>query len=236
MKKSLILLSVIFVLVFNLAAVAQDEEDYEHDVAEFVVYGGVDVPFGDILEWSGPSSDAIDDIAPTTATELGAKVGYNMGFDLGYFFAEPLVVGLGFRFSEYSIDSDENDTVADGLKHRLYNPNIFAKYYPMPTSDFSPYLKANVGLTFLKFTTWVSNENGDRYRQLAYDPAFSYGIGGGLFLYTADYGGFFVEGNYNYVASNTAETEYEGNLYTFDENLSSWEIRGGIRILIGSGE
>ena len=92
------------------------------------------------------------------------------------------------------------------------------------------------GLTFLKFTTWVENDNGDRYRQISYDPATTYGFGGGFFLYTANYGGFFVESNYYMINSKNAEAEYEGDTYFFGENVSAWDIRGGIRILIGSGE
>ncbi|UCG62014.1 MAG: hypothetical protein JSV52_01615 [Candidatus Zixiibacteriota bacterium] len=225
MKKSLILLSALLLLVLNLTAVAQEDieeiEEVERDVLEIVLFGGVDSPVGKMLEWKDT---------------LGAKVGYDFGFDLGYFITESLVGGLGFRFSEYSIDASEDDNAAGNLKHRSYSPNLYLKYYLLPVSNFSPYAKANVGLTFLKFTTWVENENGDRYRQISYDPATTFGFGGGFFLYTANYGGFFVESNYYLINSKNIEAVYEGDTYLFGDNVSAWDVRGGIRILIGSGE
>lgn len=222
MKKSVILLAALLLLAFNSVALAQDDaEDYERDVLEITLFGGLDSPTGDMLEWKD---------------SLGAKVGYDLGFDFGYFLTESVVGGFGLRYSEYSIDASDNDELAADLKHRSYNPNLYLKYYLMPMSNLSPYLKANVGLTFLKFTTWVQNDNGDRYRQIAYNPALSFGIGGGVFLYTADYGGFFVEGNYYIIKSGSVEADYEGDTYVFGDDLAAFDIRGGVRILIGSGE
>ncbi|UCE25455.1 MAG: hypothetical protein JSU74_05255 [Candidatus Zixiibacteriota bacterium] len=221
MKNSLILLSVLILLTLNVSALAQDdEEDYERDVLEINFFGGLDAPTGEMLDWKDT---------------LGAKAGFNFGLDLGYFVKEQLVAGFGFRFGQYSIDAADADLAAAELKHRLYNPHLYVKYYLMPYSDISPYLKANAGLTFLKFTTWVSNENGDRYRQLSYDPAYSFGIGGGIFLFTADYGGLFVEGNYHHVSGSSVEAEYEGGTYSFDEDISAWDFHLGLRILVSSG-
>ncbi|UCD63369.1 MAG: outer membrane beta-barrel protein [Candidatus Zixiibacteriota bacterium] len=222
MKKSLILLSALLILLLNSVALAQDEEEeWEKDVLELNFYGGIDMPTGVMLEWQDT---------------LGAETGYNFGIDIGYFVSIPFVTGFGFRFSEYEVHNRETDLAAEGLKHRVYNPCLYAKYFLMPTANLTPYVKASAGLTFLKFTTWVTNPNGDRYRQISYDPAFSFGLGGGLFYYTSDYGGFFAEGNYHYVNSASVEAEYEGGAYLFGEDLSSWEIHAGIRILVGSGE
>lgn len=224
MKKTVILISALILLMLSVSAMAQEEDEYEDiesDILEINLFGGVDGPTGDMLEWSD---------------SLGAKTGYNIGFDLGYFLKDPLVFGLGFRFAEYSIAVYEGDEAAADLKHRSYNPNLYLKYYLMPTANFSPYVRADAGLTFLKFTTMVTNVNGDRYRQIAYDPAFSFSFGGGVFLYTSDYGGFFVEGNYHRVAASEVDAEYEGGTYVFGDNLSSWDVHAGVRILIGSGE
>ncbi len=226
MKKSLILLSALLLLVFNVAALAQDDteevEEYESDVLEITLFGGIDSPVGNMLDWKDT---------------LGAKVGYDFGVDVGYFINDAMVGGLGFRFSEYSIHASENDAFAGNLKHRSYNPYLYFKYYPFPTSTLlSPYLKANAGFTFLKFTTWVENENGDRYRQISYDPAFTFGFGGGVFIYTSDFGGFFVESSYYLINSDGVEAEYEGDTYLFGEDVSAWDVRGGIRILIGAGQ
>ena len=223
MKKSVILFSVLILLTLNITAFGQDEEeeDYGRDVLEINLFGGVDGPTGDMLEWSD---------------SLGAKTGYNFGLDVGYFVTESLVAGFGFRYAGYGIDANDEDVLAGDLKHRAYTPSLYAKYYLMPASNISPYFKADAGLTFLKFTTWVANENGDRYRQLSYNPAFSFSLGGGAFLYTSDYGGFFVEGNYHYVGSSDVEADYEGGTYVFGDNLSTWDVHAGIRILVGSGD
>jgi hypothetical protein len=222
MKKSLILLCGLVFLMSTCVALAQDEEEeYAHDALEIDFFGGVDGPTGDMLDWQD---------------SLGAKTGFDFGFDVGYFLKEALVAGVGFRYSQYSIDAAEEDLVAATLKHRSYNPNLYLKYLLFPVSDFSPYVKVGAGLTFLKFTTWVENPNGDRYRQIAYDPALSWSVGAGGFMYTADYGGFFVEGNYHYVSAGDVEAEYEGNTYVFGDNLALWDIRAGVRILVGSGD
>jgi len=223
MKRSLVLLSLFALLIFTSVAVAQEEEEevFERDVLEINFFGGVDGPTGDLLDWKDT---------------LGAKTGYNFGLDLGYFITEKIVSGVGFRFSQYSIAGQEHDLAVVDLAHRAYNPAVYLKYYLFPVSNFSPYVKVDGGLSFLKFTTWVTNPNGDRYRQLSYDPAFSFSIGAGGFLYTADYGGFFVEANYHRVLSSDVEADYEGGTYLFGDDISTWDIHGGLRVLIGSGE
>ncbi len=225
MKKSVILLTALLLLMLNFTVMAQDEEEeWARDVLELSFFGGVDGPTSDMLEWSD---------------SLGAKTGYNMGVDIGYFVSNPLVAGISFRYAQYSIAAWDSDEAAKDMKHRIYNPQVYAKYYLMPYSSYSPYVKANVGLTFNKFTTYVDSDGdgaNDRYRQLSYKPSFSYGIGAGGFIYTADYGGLFIEGNYHIVKSADAEHEYEGTTYVFGDDLKIWEIHAGLRILIGSGD
>lgn len=215
---TLIFLVALLTFAFNLSASAQDGEEFEKDVLEVNFFGGLGIPTGEITDWSG---------------SLGAKSGFDAGIDIGYFATAQLVVGFNFTFSQFSIDAQDE---ASGLKHRLYNPNLYVKYYLDLESDWSPYAKAHVGVENPKFTTFVTNPVHDRYRQVSYDPAVAFGLGAGLFYYTSDYSGLFLEVNYHYAATSDAEAAYEGNTYTFDDNLSAIDIHAGIRILIGPAE
>ncbi len=220
MKNALTLtcLAVFLVVALSGSVFAQDDEDYERDVLEATFYGGLGLPGGDITDWNDT---------------LGAKTGYELGFELGYFATESIVVGINFYFSEFAIDAND---VASDMKHRLYNPNLYLKYYFPMESNFSPYVKGHVGLENVKFATFVSNENGDRYRQLSYDPALAFGFGAGLFYYTSDYSGLFLEANYHIASTSDVEANYEGNTYVFGSDVATFDIHAGIRVLIGSGE
>ena len=218
MKKSVIVLTALLLLALNFSAFAQEEET-ERDVLEVNFYGGLGIPMGDMKDWHD---------------SLGAKTGYEFGVEMGYFVTPKLITGIGFTYSQFGIDNSPTDLAADGLKHRLYNPNVYVKYNFEGESNWVPYVKGHVGADFAKFTTFVTNPNGDRYRQISYDPALSFGFGAGVFYYTADYGGLYLEANYNYISSSEVECEYEGNTYVFGSDMSTLEIRAGIRILIGN--
>lgn len=220
MKKSVFLIAIAVLLSLNLSVLAQDEE-IEKDFMEINMFGGLNVPSSGISDWND---------------SLGAKTGYGMGFDIGYFVTIKFVAGIKFNYSEYGIDNSPTDSAATDLTHRLYSPGIYAKYYFMPESNWQPYVKGHIGIDYPKFTTFVTNPAGDRYRQLSYDPALAYGIGVGLFRYTSDFGGFFVEANYHYAKAQDVEADYEGNIYTFGENISTLDIHAGVRIMIGSGD
>ncbi len=221
MKKLVIVASALFLVFYTFGTtVLAQEEVVEKDVAEVNLIGGVSLPTGDSKNFGD---------------SLGAKTGYLMGIDIGYIATLQLVTGFNFTYSQYSIDNSPTDTKADGLKHRLYSPNVYVKYYLNSQSNLQPYVRGSVGLAFPKFTTFVKNPNGDRYRQVSYDPAFCYGVGAGLFYYTADYGGLFLEANYMRAATKDVSVNYEGNTYKFGKDLSFFDIRAGVRIVIGSG-
>ncbi|MCK4460321.1 MAG: hypothetical protein KAW46_00870, partial [candidate division Zixibacteria bacterium] len=67
-------------------------------------------------------------------------------------------------------------------------------------------------------------------------PVFAAGIGLGLFYYSADYSGIFLEINYHYAATSDAKCEYLNETLTFDETLGVLDIHAGVRVMIGSGE
>lgn len=220
MKKRLLLLTLSILLLLSVTAFTQ-EEDEERDVLEISFWGGLGLPMGDIKDFSD---------------SLGAKSKYGLGGEIGYFFTPDLVVGFGMAYYNFGIDNNPEDTRADGLTHRLYSPSVYVKYiFPME-SNFSPYVKGHLGFDYVKFTTFVENENGDRYRQLSYDPAISYGIGAGLFYFTHDYAGLYIEGNYHMASTSESERSYEGKDYVFDNNAAVFDIRLGLRVLFGSDE
>ncbi|HKK20960.1 MAG TPA: hypothetical protein VJ983_05755 [candidate division Zixibacteria bacterium] len=221
MKKLVIVASTLLLTFYAFGStVLAQEEVVEKDVAEVNFIGALSLPTGDTKNFGD---------------SLGAKTGYQLGIDVGYIATLQLVTGFNFTYSQFGIDNSPTDTKATGLKHRLYNPNVYVKYYLNGQSNLQPYVRGSVGLAFPKFTTFVKNPNGDRYRQVSYDPALSYGVGLGLFYYTADYGGLYVEGNYMRASTKDVKANYEGNTYKFGSDLSFFDIRAGIRIVIGSG-
>lgn len=211
------LLQIAFPLVLLTSAItsAQDQEGYVKDLMEVNFFGGGGVPSGEIKDFSDT---------------VGAKTGYNLGLDAGFFITQSWVAGLNFTYTEFKIDDGAN---APGLHHKLYSPNLYLKYYFTGQSDFVPYLKAQGGLAMPKFTTLVGNVGGKRYREMSYDPVFAYGAGAGLFVFTTDFSGIFAEVNYLRAASIDSKATYQGTDYTFNSDLDLIDIHAGIRILIG---
>ena len=219
MKKSMALTFLMLLLLFNMSVLAQDddEEEVEQDKAEFTFSAGFGIPSGDLSDWGGDS--------------LKPSANYNLGFEGGFFLNSSIVLGGGFTYTSFKIDS-QNELTTD-LKHRLYSPSVYLKYYFPMDGDFIPYVKGAVGADFLKFTTWITNVDGSRYRQTSYDPALAYSIGLGAFYYTADYSGFYVEANYRIAQSE--DVQYH-DVATFGVKATTLDIHAGFRVLIGSDE
>ncbi len=217
MKKLSVLLAVTIVLVFNLTALAQDELE-ERDLLEITLFGGMALPTGGI-------SDAHNNIP-------GAKTGFNFGLGLGYFVKSNMV--LGFDFSVTKLAADATDE-ADGTNHRLFTPSLSLKYYLIGESNFEPYIKAHVAVENAKFTTLrVTPERS--YQAVSYDASFAYGLGLGLFYYSADYSGLYLEADYHRAATKDAKRVYDDETVVFGEDVGVINLRAGIRVLIGSGE
>lgn len=221
MKKSLLLALLILLAVSNISVVAQDDEGWAKDVLEVNLFGSLPLPSGGLTDWND---------------SLGASSRYGLGIDLGYFVTYTFVVGLSFEYSTFGIDNNPSDQAAEGLTHRLYSPSLYMKYYPELESNWAPYIKGSVGLDVPKFTTFVTSDAGDRYRQVSYDPALSFAVGAGVFYFVHDYGGLYFEGNYHFANSESVEGDFIGTKYTFDENLATIDLRLGVRILIGPGQ
>ena len=225
--KKFLLISTLTLLMLSLALpiAAQEEEEvvWAKDILETTFYGAFSSPSGELKTWKD---------------SLGPKGDLGYGFEVGYFATYSLVVGFGFTYYQFDIDNNVNDIAAEGLTHRLYSPTLYAKYYPQLESNFSPYVKASIGLDFPKFTTYaVSDQIGNRYRQLSYDPALSLGASLGLFYFVHDYGGLYLEADYHYGETIDVEAEYaQGGTYRFEEKISLINIRFGIRILVGADE
>jgi outer membrane protein W len=220
MKKLSVLLAVAIVLVFNLSAVAQDELE-EKDLLEITFFGGLGVPTGGI-------SDAHNNVP-------GAKVGFNFGLGLGYFVKPNIVLGVDLGFGQFATDATGDASQAEGTNHRLFNPNLFLKYYFVGESNFEPFIKAHVGVENAKFTTRRTRPDGS-YQAISYSPALAYGLGLGLFYYSADYSGLYLEADYHRANTKNSERVYDQETVVFGENVSVLSIRAGIRVLVGTGE
>lgn len=215
MKFWSILLALILVFAINTVAFAQ-EDDEERDLLEICFYGGLGSPMGGLTDWHD---------------SLGAKMGWSLGLDLGYFMKPNLVVGVNFQYTQFGIDGPDN---LEGSSHRLYNPNLYAKYFFTGESDFEPYIKGHVGLENPKFTT--SLEAQSKYRAISYDASLAVGLGVGLFYYRTDYSGLFIEVNYNYADTKGVERDFGGRTLSFEETVGVLDIHAGVRVLVGSEE
>ncbi len=222
MKKGSILIALLVLLTVNLTVFAQDEE---RDVVEMGFFGGLGIPGSGLTDWK--TGGEIENVI-----ERAAKTGFDLGMDVGYFLRPNLVVGLNFVYTQFPIDTGDKKS---SHNHRLYNPNLYVKFLFEGESNWTPYVKGHVGLENPKFSTFVENPEGNRFRELSYDPAIAFGLGAGLIYYTAYYSGVFIEANYHQAFSKNAEATYQDDLYEFGEDLSTFDIHVGIRILFSSG-
>lgn len=213
--ESIFTVTLVLALISANSVRAQEQEGYVKDLMEVNFFGGGGVPSGDIKEFSDT---------------VGAKFGYDFGFDAGFFITQSWVAGLNFTYTAFKIDDVAK---VPGLHHKLYSPNLYLKYYFTGQSDFVPYLKAQGGPVFPKFTTLVGSVGSKRYREMSYDPVFAYGFGAGLFYFTTDFSGLFVEANYLRAESSGSKVNYQGVDYSLGSDLNLIDIHAGVRILIG---
>ncbi|MFZ5981835.1 MAG: hypothetical protein ACOYVF_14540 [Candidatus Zixiibacteriota bacterium] len=234
MKKISILLMVF--LLLSLSVVNAQEEEVKDDL-EVIVFGGLGLPVGGVTDWHD---------------SLGAGLGWNTGLEVGYFVTPNLVLGLNFTYYELSIDVPSDPTITgsngipgvsfvtlgtspEGLSHRYYNPSLYLKYYFFGESQLVPYVKGHIGIDNAKFTTLIDQEGSvTRYRALSYDPNLAFGFGGGIFYYTSDFSGLFLECNMHYSAGKDAEKEFYNNTYIFDENAMIFDIHAGVSVYFGA--
>ncbi len=233
MRKTSIVAAAFVLLILSGSVFAQEEWE-GRDVLEVAIFGGVGVPSGGITDWTTGGQT----FAETTTRK--AKTGLDLGIDIGYYLKPNVNIGLNFMYTQFDAEAPTGITIAEGLdkqKHRLYNPNVYLKYNFEGESNFVPFLKAHVGLDNPKFSTWVldHNDNSRKFRELSYDPAFAFGASAGLFYYTADFSGVFVEAGYHMGMTDKVKATYQGDEYEFGENTGVIWINAGIKLIVGSG-
>lgn len=229
MKQLVTVATVLMLVCIGISASAQEDE--YRDVLEVSVGAGLTFPMGGISDWTMTNE--------LGETELGTKSGMNLGFEVGYFWSENLITGVSFTYSTHGVDSDS--VQVEDRSHKFYNVMAYAKYQFIGESDFVPYLKAGLGIDNAKFVSRVYDENsrpggGWEYRDLSYDPGLSMELGAGVFWFTHDYGGLFLEANYHMGMLKDVVGDYQDREYTFGETASTFGIKAGIRVLFGSGE
>jgi len=215
-KLALIITGILLVTVSS-AVLAQDEQ--EKDFMEVAGFGGFSSPIGGINKWGSDT--------------LAAKSGWDMGVDVGFFLTPSLVLGVNFVYNQFPIDNPNEPT---SMHHRLYNPALYAKHYFFSESKFAPYLKAQAGFDNPKFATLVSDGGIDKYRELSYKPAFAIGCGAGLFMYTSDISGFFVEANIHHAFSTNSTATYQGQEFPFRTSSTVIDVHAGLAAFFGSGK
>lgn len=199
---------------------AQQEaaDENEKDVLEVNASAGLNLPLGAIKNWND---------------SLGAKSGPSGTFHVGYFLTSNMVLGATFSFSQFGIDSSDPNLTQH---HRLYSPAVYLKYHFFGSSSLVPFVEANFGADFLKFSTHVYDRGEPKYRELGYKPGFGAGVAAGLHYYTSDLGGLFMQFGYHQGFTKNLTKEYGGKEYTFGENLSFFTMTAGIQVFFGAGQ
>jgi outer membrane protein W len=211
------------VVVLGIGISASAQDDVVWDVAEVCFHGGLGIPAGGI----GDFHDS-----------LGATTGWSVGLDIGYFLRYNMVIGFSFKYTQLGIDPDMGIDAASQVEnehHRLYTPSLYLKYYFYGESNFEPYLKGHVGVENPKFYT-DRNKPTRKFMAVSYDPSLALGFGAGLFYYTSDFSGLYLEANYHWANTKEASRDYPSESVVFGDNLGLLDIHGGVRILIGPGE
>ena len=238
MKKLSTLLAVLTLLALTSNIFAQDEEEeLEKDLLEVAVFGGSSVPLGGLSDWTCTTDQGV--------AELGTGFGFNVGFDVGYFLTAKMVLGLNLTYSQFTIDTDTvlitntDPPEVVSRHHRIWSPSVYFKYYFYGGSNLIPYLKVHAGVDIPKFTTRVFDDNvghdgGYEYRELSYDPVFAFGFGGGLFYYTHDYGGLYLEANLHNGFTKDSKADYQGNRLVFGETATTIDIHAGVKVFFES--
>lgn len=219
MKKWL-LLSVLTAFITAVPVFGQEDQeaDEEKDVLEIHLFGGAAVPAGDFATFSDT---------------IGARIGYSVGIEGGYFLTPSWVVGLHFSYYQFGVHraGDYGD-----LKHRLFSPRLYVRRIFSMNSNLEPFVKAHIGMENPRLVTHTNNPSGDRFRELSYDAAVSFGLSAGVTYYTADYSGPFVEVGYHSALSKNSEKNYAGEVYKVNGTIGVLDIRFGLRILFGSDD
>jgi len=230
MKKTSVLTAVFLFLFCNCLLVAQDEfdEDEEKYVLELALYGGLGIPSGGITDWQTGDFDG----NPDDIVDRAPGNGWDMGMDLGYFVTQKLVLGINFNYNQFKIDTDEESAHS----HRLFSPAIYGKYLFEGETNLVPYVKGSIGMDWAKFSTFVENdEGGRRFREISYDPGLAVGFGLGIFYYTADYSGIYLEADYHTNMIDDKVASYKDIDYLLGENIGVIQLNFGVRLLISSG-
>jgi hypothetical protein len=215
MNKLVTIFAVLVALALPLAALAQT--DQEKDVLEVGVSGGLSIPAG------GASS---------FQDSLGGKVGFNVAVDCGYFLTPDLTLGGAIAFHQLGVK--QISSIDNNQHNRVYVPTVYLKYHFFGNSNFVPYVKANVGAIFMKYSTLVEDHGNWKFREIGYHPGLAMGLGGGAFYYTSDYSGIFLEANFLEGFTKSVSHEYGGKTYSFGKNVTMLDIRAGIQVFFGS--
>ncbi|MFZ1683160.1 MAG: outer membrane beta-barrel protein [Candidatus Zixiibacteriota bacterium] len=213
--KKLVMVGLALALL-SLPVVASADDSSEKDVLEVGLGGGFSVPAGGATNWND---------------SLGAKSGWALGGEIGYFLNANLTLGFSAKYSQFG----RKETAIDPKQHhRVYNPALFLKYHFWGNSSFVPYVSGNFGLMFPKFSRIVVDNGASKYRELGYRPGLAAGVGAGVFYYTTDYSGLFIEADYTMGFTKKVTKAYQDQKYSFGKNISVMNVRAGIEVFFGS--
>ena len=84
----------------------------------------------------------------------------------------------------------------------------------------------------------ISDSDGSnlRNRELSYSPGISFGAAAGVFRYTSDYSGLFLQAGYMMAMTDDSDKTKGSTTYLFGENTGIIDLRAGIVLFFGSDE
>jgi hypothetical protein len=213
MKRIRLVLPLTFVLLLAVSVAAQEDEGKWRNF-EVAINSGLTLPAGDLKNWND---------------SLGAKLGFELSINGGYYFTEDFCSGVYFTYSQFAMENDYE------LHFRSYGAGAYAKYSFSGESNFEPYVKLSGGINWLKFPTWVTSNGAFKLRELSYDPVFEFAGYAGLLYYTSYYSGLFLEFGYHNVMADGTES-IRGSDYKIEHAVNYMDIRLGIMAFFGSEE
>jgi hypothetical protein len=209
--KKLVIVGLALALM-TLPIMASADDSAEKDLLEVGFGAGLGIPAGGVTSWND---------------SLGAKSGFGLGFEVGYFLSPNVTLGFSMKYDQLG----RKATAVDPKQHhRIYNPALYLKYHFFGNGNLTPYVSANVGLMFPKFSALVQDQGVTKYRELGYRPGLAVGVGAGAFYYTTDWSGIFIGADFTQGFTKKVSKMYGNDKYTFGENTTLLGIRAGIQV------
>jgi outer membrane protein W len=195
-------------------------------------FGGLGMPMGDMSDDDPENLDAIN-----------RTMGFKFGVEADYFFTPNFGAGVEFLYAIFGNGYDPEPEVGnDKLNTMMIGAH--AKYVFMPESMFRPYGVIGFGMVMNKIKDAVIDIDGEE-GELKLDSKFYFRGGAGGMYWVSDMISIFGEIGLDYMMTDGAGLEFEGETVYEDDGETEAEITAnymfldfkvGLNIWFGGGE